>query len=270
MAQIRLRSVAPVALLLIGCGQGVPTRGTSAAERQATLATDSTQARLWRNAPSAAALDMQALRIDSAAVRPANPVVVSERPVPQQPEQPFDQSVDAGLAMVDVPAAETPVTTAARITAVNGEYLTVELGDGRSLRLHVKVGGAALRTQTGDQGQLYFSHNPDPMVAGDRLALRLPEEDLVYALVGSNGPVSLTLPPFRLSAQQVEPIANDTAPVRVTVGGESQVVRHGETATFDNANLVIRVLASIAVQGEAANALPGEPYRIHLLGWRIR
>jgi hypothetical protein len=108
------------------------------------------------------------------------------------------------------------------------------------------------------------------MVAGDRLALRLAEDDLLYALVGGSGLVAVAFPPFRLTARQTEPIEANTSPVRLTVGTETQTVRHGETATFATGNLTVRVLASIAVQGEAANALPGEPFRLQLLGWRTR
>jgi hypothetical protein len=199
----------------------------------------------------------------------------SRQPIPepapaQKPERPFDASVDAGLTLVDAPVFDAPFSGAVRVSAVSGEYLTLDLGQGRTARLHVKVAGAALRAQNGDQGQLLFAHSGEPQIANDQLTLRLPQDDLLYALVGSSNLVRLTLPAFRLTAQQIEPVENNTAPVRITIGGETHVARYGETVRFDTGNLTVRVLASIAVRGEAANALPGEPNRIHLLGWRTR
>jgi hypothetical protein len=262
--------LAPAALLLLACRQGAPASGDAAAEAQAELATDSAQARLWREAAARSSLDMPALRLDSAVVRPAGRQPVPESTAPAQPARPFDQSVDAALVLVEAPAVDPPYSGQARISELSGEHLTLDLGDGRAIRLHIKLAGSPLRAQTGEQGQLFFSHHGDPFVAMDRLALRLPQDDLVYALVGDTTLVRLTLPPLRFTAQQTEPIENNTTAVRVTVGGETRTMRQGETAVFGASNLTVRVLASVAVRGEAANALPGEPFRLHLLGWRTR
>jgi hypothetical protein len=213
---------------------------------------------------------MEAVRPDSAMVRVTEPTPVPEGPVPQQPEQPFDPSIDAGLAFVEAPVMMTPFTGAARVSAASGEYLTLDLGEGRTLRLHAKVAGAALRAQAGEQAQVWFSHSGEPTLANDRLALRLPQDELLYALVGDTGLVTVTLPPFRMSARQLEPLENGTARVQVTVGRETRTLGNGETASFDTGSLTVRVLASVAVRGPAANALPGEPFRLHLLGWRTR
>ncbi|MDQ3698768.1 MAG: hypothetical protein M3373_12225 [Gemmatimonadota bacterium] len=269
MRQRTLWKLAPAAVLVLACRQGAPERGDAAAESQADLVADSAQARLWREAAARSPLDMEALRLDSAVVRPAARQPVPERAAPEQPARPFHQSVDAALVLVEAPAVDPPYSGPARVT-VAGEYVSLDIGDGRTIRLHIKVAGNPLRAQTGEQGQLFFAHHGDPFVATDRLALRLPQDDLLYALVGDTSLVRLALPPFRLTAQQIEPIENNTTPVRVTVGGETRTMRHGETAAFRTGNLTVRVLASVAVRGEAAHALPGEPFRLHLLGWRTR
>jgi len=270
MSNTHLPRLLPAALLLFACRPQVPAQSGDAAEAQAQLAADTVQARLWRQAQARPALEMQAVRPDSLMVRPATRQPVPEPPVSQRPERPFDPSVDAGLVLVDAPVFETPFSGAARVAAVNGEFLTLDFGNAQTLRLHAKVGGAPLRAQPGEQAQLLLSHGGEPQVANDRLVVRLPQDDLLYALVGSNSLVRLSLPPFRMTAEQIEPVANNTAAVRVTVGGETHVVRHGETVTFDTGSLTIRVLASITVRGQAANALPGEPNRLHILGWRTR
>ncbi len=58
--------------------------------------------------------------------------------------------------------------------------------------------------------------------------------------------------------------------VKLSAGRESRALEPGERAVFRQAGLAVELRANIAVQGESANALPGRPYRIELLGWRTK
>lgn len=75
---------------------------------------------------------------------------------------------------------------------------------------------------------------------------------------------------YDLSAVQVGEPEGNTMAVKISGGGESHTLMDGERVTLRKAGLTVENKASIAVQGESAEALPGRSYRIELLGWRTK
>ena len=65
-------------------------------------------------------------------------------------------------------------------------------------------------------------------------------------------------------------LQQNAAAVRLTLRGQTHVLAPGEQADFAAADVTVKVLSSIAVEGESANAVEGDPYRLELLGWRTR
>lgn len=245
---------------------GEPRGSADAAEAQAALLTDSGQAQLWREA---AAGDLppglEALRVDAAPVRDPDQVVVPDRPA-QVAQEAFPASVTEGLILHAVPELDEPYAGAAQVTAVDGEFITLDLGGERTVRFQAKARGGPLLVNAGEQAQIALRVG-DPFARDDLLALRLEQDDFVYTLVGNTGPVRLSVPSHSLVAAQVGEAEGNTMAVSVTIGRETQRLQQGQEADFA-AGLAVRVLASVAVQGEAANALPGRPYRIELIAWR--
>lgn len=259
--------VSLVALLLVAC-ERAPRSAADAAAAQAELATDTAQAQLWREAQGQAQ-GLERLAVDSAAVRRLTPVEVPDRAQQSRP-QPFPAEVDAGFMIHSLPPLEAPFSGPVRVASVDGEQLVLDLGEQRQLRLQAKLGGGPPRVRAGESGQLDIRVSGDPFARNDIVVLRLPGDEMVYALVGANAPVRLRMPARGLTAVQTGQPERNMMPVAVTVGEETRTLRAGEQADFRAARLTVKVLASVAVQGEAANALPGEPYRIELLGWRTR
>ena len=56
--------------------------------------------------------------------------------------------------------------------------------------------------------------------------------------------------------------------VTLSLDGESRVLVPGEQANFGAAKMTVKLLSSLAVEGESANAIEGDPYRVELFGWR--
>jgi len=240
------------------------------AKAQAELTPDTAQARLWAQAATAGTGPAApGLHLEAGAVRQRVAVRISERST-QQGEPVFPPDVQAGLAMLAAPALAEPFSGTARVGSVRGEVFTLDLGEGRVLRLHAKVGGGPVRAAAGDSARLFYRTSGDPFFRNEAIDLQLPGDRLVYALVGAAAPVRLEIPGAGVRAAQVERPDSNTMAVALTVGREGRTMRPGEEVEFPRAQLTVRLLASVAVQGEAAHAVEGDPYRIELLAWRTR
>jgi hypothetical protein len=252
----------------LACAPETPRDAQALAEAQATLAVDSSQARLWTEAArSGAAAGLADARADSSVVQ-RRPEGVPDRP-PRAAERPFPDRVEAALAIRSAPELEQPFSGRASVRSSRGEFLILDLGGDRTLRLQVKVGGRPLRASEGESVDVFYRQG-DVLEGGNVLALRLARDDLVFAIQSDTMPVSLTLPGprIRIRARQVGTPEGNTMDVALTVGAETRTLRPGQQAGFARAGLTMKLLASIAVQGEAAPALEGPPYGIELLGWR--
>ncbi len=250
--------------------QRAPSRPSAVAQAQADLTLDTAQARLWAQAATAGTGPAApGLQVEGGAVRQRVAVRIPERPT-QQGEPVFPPEVQAGLAMLAAPALAEPFSGPATVGSVRGEVLTLDLGQGRVLRLHAKVGGGPVRAAAGDSARLFYRTSGDPFFRNEAIDLQLPGDRLVYALVGAEAPVRLEIPSAGVRAAQVEQPDSNTMAVAVTVGSERRTLRPGEQAEFPKARLTVKLLASVAVQGEAVHAVEGDPYRIELLAWRTR
>jgi hypothetical protein len=187
-------------------------------------------------------------------------------PTTQVTQAPFPESVTGAVVLQELPELDAAFSGSATVQSAGGEFLALDLGGGQLIRLHAKVRGGPLTAQVGEQAQLYLRRG-DPFARNDILALRLPADELVHALVGNNGPVRFTIPTRELTVAQTGSVEGNTMPVTVSMGSEAHTLRPGEQADF-RTGLTVQVVASVAVQGEAANALPGRPYRVEILGWR--
>lgn len=256
---------------LVGCQAPTlpPSDALSAGETQSSLAVDSEQANLWLEAARSGAtpgIQNFQVRDAAAALRPRLVVQITDQPAEQQ-RLAFPADVPSGLAVLGLPDIDRSYTGVARVSAVDGEFVTLDLGESRLLELHAKVRGGPVRARPGETAELMFRQG-DPYERNDLLAVKLEDDDLLYTLVGGNTPVRLSISSHGLNAVQLGEPDRNMMNVRVTIGSEARTLRAGDEAIFSQAGLTVKVLASVAVQGEAANALEGEPYRLELLGWR--
>ena len=246
-----------------------PRDASSSAQAQSRLATDPDQAALWRDVgrkDTGAGLENLVVRRPEAAVRPQLRLAIADRS--EEPKRvAFPANVQTGLALLAAPTLAETFTGAARVQAVEGEFLTLDLGNNRIVQIHAKVRGGPLRVRSGETAQVLFRQG-DPYERDDLVAVKFDRDDLVYSLVGGRSPVRLTIPSHAITAVQTGKPERNSLDVNITVGGETLTLKPGDRAAFDGAGLTVEVIASVAVQGEAANALEGEPYRLELLGWR--
>jgi len=258
-------------MLLGGCAPApeAPKDAREAARTQAELSTDAEQARLWQEAAeSGATAGMEQLRVEGSPVKMRQPAVVPDQTIEIQ-RKAYPETIENALTVVSDAELDGPFSGPARVVSTRGEFLTLDLGEERVLSLQTKVRGGPLRVKEGETGELLYRAG-DPFARNDVIALKLENDDLLYALVGGEGPVSLKVEAFDLTATQVGEPEGNTMAVKVSAGGESHTLSAGERATLRKPGLTVEVRASVAVQGESAYALPGRPYRIELLGWRSK
>jgi len=262
----RTTMVIVTAAAILACG-GPPDTPADAARAQAGLAADSAQAELWQEAAAGElGAPIEELRVDSAAVRRLAVPQVPDRPAATQ-QQELPAAVDAAVIVQSAPSLTEPYSGPVQVRSAQAEGLVLDIGREATLDLQIRVGGRAVQAQAGETGQLYLRQG-EPFARDDVLGLRLKNDDVIYALVGRDEPVRFGIGSHGMRvAQSGEPSGN-VMPVSVSVAGETRMLRPGEQVTFERARLTVKLLASVAVQGEAANALPGRPYRVELIGWR--
>ena len=271
-----MRTTMPTVLigtLLAGCaapGQA-PRDAAGVATGQAALAGDELQAALWRDAAQRRSLDgLPELLSVQAPVRQRHPLLVPDTPVESKPT-PYPASVRTALQL-SMPAGlaeREPYAGPAMVARADGEFVTLRLPDRQLVRLQARVAGEAPRLAQGETVQLQL-RSGTPFRRRDVLVLRGERDDLAYALVGDGDPVSVSFPGLGVAARQDGEPAGNSLRVAVSAGQESRLLAVGEEAVFAAAGVTVKVLASVAVQGEAANVLPGEPYRLELIAWRSR
>lgn len=260
-------------MVIVLCACAVPTAppkdAAAVGAAQARVSSDSSQIQLWEEAARSGALD----GIEAAHV---SDEVVKRRKVPEIPNRPaeaarvaFPETLASGMVVRAAPELEEEFSGTAKLLSAEGEFLDLDLGQGRTLSLQTKVAGNPLRVKQGETATLLYRRG-DPFERNDLVALKLDQDDLVYALVGSKEPVRLNVPTHSLSATQTGKPMRNSMSVEVTVGDETLTLEAGEEKDFPAGGLTVFVLASVAVQGEAAHVLPGQPYRLELLAWRLR
>ena len=259
-----------IALAAVGCGQAAapPDSSTDAARAQAELSADPGQAKLWQEvAERGGASDLEAAVVESGAVRKRTPATVEGKPIEATPIE-LPEAIDSGLAVLALPQMEeeAELITTAQVAASDGQFLTLDLGDYGTLQVQAKIGGRALRAAAGETAQVRLRRGT-PFERNDFLTIQLERDQVLHALVGGTEPVRISAPELLLEAAQFgEPEGNAMA-VSVQVSrAKPRILRMGEETEV--AGLTVAVLASVAVQGDAAYALPGEPYRLEILAWR--
>lgn len=267
---MQIKPLIPLAaILLVACAApAVPPKGPAAtAEELARLSPDPAQAKLWREAVSKGAVaGIESASVHDAPVRRRKALVIPHKPV-EPARVAFPETVVSGMVILAAPELDEEFSGTVRIKSAKGEFLQFDLGKGRTLNLQTKVRGGPLRARAGETATLLLRRG-SPFQRNDVLAIKLAEDDLVYALVGSDEPVRLSIASHSLSAEQIGELERNAMRVQVTIGGETRTLKPGDQADFQATGLTVKVLASVAVQGESAHVLPGQPYRLELLGWR--
>lgn len=266
--------LAGIALALAACAESAEEQQQAAVEQpsatMAELAVDPQQKQLWEQAAQRGdeSVLSEAL-VAGGAVTVREPVRVDDTRLEARP-QPFPLDLATAFALVEVsPTLPMTYDGDVRVVTVDEEFLTLELDKDQRLIAQAKVRGGTLNATEGETARLLWRQG-DPFARDDVFALATEQDVFGRALVGGDSPVRVDLPPLGLVAAQTDQPAGNVMPVDVTVAGETQRLQPGEEAQFDQAGVTVRVVASVAVQGEAANALPGRPYRLELLGWRTR
>lgn len=255
-------------VLMVGCTTTGTTRGgASTAEIQAELSTDPAQAELWREAVKNDAVSgIENAFVEGPVVKERKIVWVADRQVKSKRIK-IPEAVHSSVRVLATPEFKEEFTDTVRVKSVDGEFLVLDLGKGRTLNLQTKVRGERLRARVGEMARIQLRQG-EPFRRNDLVALKLPEDDLIYALVGSKEPVHLKVDIHSLSAKQIGKSEQNSMSVQVVIGGESRILKQGQQADFQQSKLTVKIVASIAVLGEAANVLPGQPYRLELIGWR--
>jgi hypothetical protein len=263
-------SLAALALLGACAATDVlPRKDAGVATHQAALTTDPAQAALWKEAADSGALaGIAKLRAGRAQLAPRQAARVSDRPAAMA-RTPYPQALQTAVS-ISLPAGfGGRFTGAVPVRAVEGEFMELVLADKQVLRLHSKLDGVPLRARANETADVVLRAG-DIYERNDILAVRLAGDELIHALVGAKGPVRFALRERGLTAEQTGKPEGNAMAVRVSLGGETRTLGPGEQADFGEAGLTLKILASVAVQGQATHALEGEPYRIELLAWRTR
>jgi hypothetical protein len=186
--------------------------------------------------------------------------------------------MESGFVVIEAPDQVDRYSGTVRVTAIEGEFLTLDLGGKGTLVLQAKVRGGPLRATAGEKGKIVFRRG-DPFARNDLVSLKLPDDALLYAVDGGREPVRMTAKSFGFTARQLTgsdakgeaaaPQPN-TAALRLTLDGETHLLRPGDQARFSAAKMTIELWASLAIEGESANAIEGDPYRVELFGWRTQ
>ncbi len=237
------------------------------AMRQAQLATSAEQAKLWRAAAkSPAVTGLSNASYGGDAVVQRVPTRIAADAMATGSER-LGAGVSTGYAAQALPDLPKAYRGTAQVTSTAGDSLVLNLPNLGEARLLAKAAGRPLRAKAGDHAQIYMRRG-DPFHRNDVMAITLPEDQFIHALVGADGPVTLDLPAYRLVAQQTGEVRQNGLGVQVTLDGETRFLQAGDKADFAAGGLTVMINASVAVQGEAAHALPGKPYRLELIAWQ--
>jgi len=271
-AEGRMRPVAllVVATLLCACRDvQVPRDPGMMARKQAELVQDPDQRRLWEQvARTGVPRGMETLVLRGDSVRRATPATIPDRAAPPG-RRPFPTTLDTAVTLRRAPELDEPFRGTARIAAVDSEFIAVDLPSGLRVELQAKIEGNPLRAGVGTDAEVFYRMGV-PTRRNDILALKLPEEDLVDALVGDDRPVRIDVPDYALRAWQSGDPGRSPMDVTIEVGGETRTLHVGERAEFGNAALTVEVTCSVMVSGTDADNVAGRSHRLELLAWRTR
>lgn len=238
-------------------------------QQQARLAGSSSQAALWEAAAAANSVEgIQTAVTNPEVVAQRRPVTVVEKTDIASKFGSFPENLATGVVARALPEIEPDFVGRAVVDAVEDEIVQFDLGGRRLLALQAKVKGFPLNVNEGDVAEIVVRQG-DIYKPNDVVAVALPDDDVIRALVSDQGPVRIDLPTFAFSAQQIGEPKGNQMPVDVTISGESKVLAQGDEEEF-SAGLTVRLTASLAIQGPSVNALEGDPYRIELIAWRTR
>jgi len=259
-----------VATLLCGCRDvPVPRDPAVMARNQAELVQDPDQRRLWEQvAMSGGARGTETLVLPKNSVRRATPATIPDRSAPPV-RHPFPTTLDTAVVLRTAPEIDQPFRGTARIAAVDSEFIALDLPTGLRVELQAKIEGNPLRARVGTDAEVFYRMGV-PTRRNDVLALTLPEENLVYALVGDDRPVRIDVPGYALTAWQTGDPDRSPMDVTISVGGETRTLRVGEQAEFGQAALTVMATCSVATSGAAADNAPGRSHRLAILAWRTR
>ena len=163
------------------------------AEAQGKLATDPAQAALWQEAAgSGAAAGIESVPVPKEdAVSTLNPPAIADTSAAKG-RVPFDSSVTTGVVIVEAPQNLERYSGSARVQSVEGEFLTLDLGDKGTLVVQAKSRGRAAaggkrRDGAGDipPGQsVRAQQSPGPPAAERRVVVHARGESAAGAAFG--------------------------------------------------------------------------------------
>ncbi len=250
----------PWFLLLLACPAAAQD-DTSTAETLSKLATDPAQAELWAQvAATGSAPGLTQLTITGSPVATHAQLKVPETAVESRTE-PFPEDVATAVTVVASPPLEEGFTGKGQLKAVEGEFLTLDLGLSSAVQLQVKAGGRPLPLEAGQPVEVGLQLPEPPNMA---MLLTLTTAQQRFGLVSGvgGGPVQLQLPGLGVTALQGE----DGRSVQVTVGETTQRAVEGQT-TLDFGDVTVEVLGSVVLPKTSAGVVPGPPYRLEIAAW---
>lgn len=260
------------AMLLAACRREQTAGSKNAAEGMSTLVADAKQAELWKQAAARQDRDISLFKVSEKPVRTRQKVVPASQPIfaTGRPATLSAQQPNAVRVLAAPDSADAAFTGTATIKSIDGERVELDLGNGRTLSLLLRVQSGGLRTKPGETVQIEWRTRQEPEDRMDILAILTPAgQGIVSVLDGAKKPVTVQVPLFRLTAAQTGTPERGSMPVEVSVGDEKQTLRQGQISEFKSARLAIGIVSSLAVTGEDVNREEGNPYAIRLLAWPV-
>jgi hypothetical protein len=239
-----------------------------AAVQMSRLATDPKQAELWKQTASSPVGNLNQVAAAEKAVQVRQRVTVANRSSQPKPASlPPGQPNAVRIVSVGDPQVSS-YSGKVKIARLEGEQVVLDLGEGRTVTLLLRLHAGALKAQSGESAQLEMRLRNDPHDRAESLALKMAGGNgIVSILEGGVKPVNLRVPLYSLAAEQVSKPENGTMPVMVTVAGERQTLRQGQISNFKSAGLTVGIVSSLAVTGQDVSREEGNPYAIRLLAW---
>jgi hypothetical protein len=193
---------------------------------------------------------------------------------------PFSETVRNGFVLFTAPAPPIDFTGRALLSQ-KGEFLKLDLGEGRAVELQAKVRGGPV---CGCEGCSEDCQNVPANVVfrssgslrrpgpGDAvLIIELADDLLFYGVFSAERPLAVEVEELGLRARQLESLSGPPLPVEVRVGTDDpKVLAPAQQADFPQAGLTVKIVVSMALGDESRHLLPGPRYRFEIHGWRTK
>ena len=235
------------------------------------LATTPEQARLWQQAADQGiAAALLKLERPGESVRSRQTSSAANQAIPQAQGSVIPAGVVGGLRIISTSGlANAEFVGPARIVAVTGEQLSLDLGNKRTITFQARVDGQALGVSPGQTVRLEYRVRNERFNRRQIVAVRAPAGPGIARITETGpSPVSVSVSSFGLVATQVRARNGAYTNVDVRVGTDRKTIAPGDIAQIGG--MTVGLMASRGTSGREARTIEGSPYSIELIAWSSR